>query len=45
MDDENVVIFVVGAFLSFVAGYILGREHARWEIKTFLKKKLPSPPF
>lgn len=44
MDNDSVVIVLVGAFLSFVAGYILGREHAKWEIRSVLKKKMPSIP-
>jgi hypothetical protein len=45
MDDDSLIIIIVGAFLSFVAGYVLGREHAKWEMKSVLSKKLPSPPF
>ncbi len=44
MDDESLVIIIVGAFLSFVAGYVLGREHAKWEMKSLLKQKLPKVP-
>ncbi len=44
MDDESLLVIIIGGVFSFVLGYILGREHAHWEMRALLKKKIPTIP-
>lgn len=36
---------VGGGVMTMVLGYFLGREHAKSEIKTTLKRRMPSMPW
>lgn len=44
VDNDSLVVIIIGGIMSFVLGYVLGREHAHWEMRALLKKKIPTIP-
>ncbi len=44
MDNDSLMVIVIGGIVSFVLGYILGREHAHWEMRELINKKMPTIP-
>lgn len=45
MNGSGVWWMVTGGIVALLLGYVLGREHAKMEVRSTLSKKMPSRPW